>query len=133
MLLTDSHPIQEAASASLTALEKDTMLYKHINISAGRFIVQSSPRSHSKTWPAAAAQVGWSLTKRLLKDGELLLFLRALLLLQVFLWRKDTFFAQDVIPLCVFIWVLEWNKKWIVCIQGELYHFQNLTQDTVKW
>lgn len=133
VMLTDGHPIWEAALASVTALEKDTMLYKHINMTAGHFIVQPSPWSHSKTWPAAAARVGWSLTKRLLKDGELFLFLCALLFLQVFLWRKDTFLAQDVIPLCVFIWVLEQNKKRIMCIQDEPYHFQNLTQDTAKW
>lgn len=53
------------------------------------------------------ASQAYALTKRLLKDFKLLLFLGALLLFSVFLWRKDTFLAQDVIPLGVFLWVLQ--------------------------
>ena len=73
-------------------------------------------------------KLAWSLTERLLKDGKLLFFLRTLLLLQVLLWREDAFLAQDVIPLRVFIRVLEQNKKWVMCTQGEFCHFQKLTQ-----
>lgn len=55
ILLTDDHPVQEAALVPLTDLEKDTLLYWHIDITAGHLFVQASPRSHSKTCPAAAA------------------------------------------------------------------------------
>lgn len=128
MLLTDDDPIGDTASVSLTDMDKDTLLSRHVHITAGHFFVQASPRSHSKTCLAPAAELAWSLTKRLLKDGKLLLFLCTLLFLHVFLWRKDTFLAQNVIPLCVFIWVLQQNKKWVMCIQGEFCHLQKLTQ-----
>lgn len=88
----------------LTDLEKDTSFYRHMNITDGHFLYKLPPEAVPKL-------VLLLLTKRLLKDDKLLLFLCTLPFLQVFLWRKYTFLAQDVIPLCVFIWVLEQNKK----------------------
>lgn len=80
-------------------------------------IISGIPYRFSKGHIASQAR---KLTKRLLKDHQLLLLLCALLFFEVLLGRKDAFLAQDVIPLRVFVWVLQRNKKQMACVQEAL-------------